>query len=474
MMAVPMVADADRWWLEPGEPIWQGTFDRVAHELVYRGQHGALWAIELTRNGRSIHGVPSMGYDPEALSLVTNGADQAVPAQLLGKLHEPLRASVGLLLPRPGSLEQIFLDEVAQHLEASHVIEASILRAGLKARGDVDRAIRQLSPRYLRITRMELNGRATEYGLTLPGLLASSRAESARRVLGATLDLLGSKFDESVRVGHMFKNYTWAELKAAGAFTDGDFEFVLAVLIGADFYRGGSWSSPNPAAPPNTYSPSFDLIPPSDLELLVEHRQVPDFLAYVDRGEGGERPGPTVPLRPMNLPAAWSEQPAAVTPSRTSVPPSSTTAGLIDLPWGGVFISYSWDDDAHKDWVATLAARLTTDGVPVILDETHLVAGDELTLFMEQAIERSSHIVIVCTPRYKEKADNRRGGVGYEESIITGKRADGTDKKRFIPVYRSSGGRNDAPLWAQGLYGIDLRADSLSEYGKLLKACRAR
>jgi hypothetical protein len=40
------------------------------------------------------------------------------------------------------------------------------------------------------------------------------------------------------------------------------------------------------------------------------------------------------------------------------------------------------------------------------------VPGDELTLFMEQAIERSSHILIICTPRYKEKADKRRDGVG--------------------------------------------------------------
>src|SRR5271165_3498164 len=32
------------------------------------------------------------------------------------------------------------------------------------------------------------------------------------------------------------------------------------------------------------------------------------------------------------------------------------------------FISYSWDDDAHREWVKQLATRLRDDGVDVTLD----------------------------------------------------------------------------------------------------------
>lgn len=39
---------------------------------------------------------------------------------------------------------------------------------------------------------------------------------------------------------------------------------------------------------------------------------------------------------------------------------------------------------------------------------------------MERAVEDSDFVLIICTPTtYKKKADQRLGGVGYEEFIIT-------------------------------------------------------
>jgi hypothetical protein len=64
------------------------------------------------------------------------------------------------------------------------------------------------------------------------------------------------------------------------------------------------------------------------------------------------------------------------------------------------FISYSWDDDAHKEWVRTLAERLRADGVDVTLDRWATVPGDQLSAFMERAIRENQFIVIICTPRY--------------------------------------------------------------------------
>lgn len=34
-----------------------------------------------------------------------------------------------------------------------------------------------------------------------------------------------------------------------------------------------------------------------------------------------------------------------------------------------VFISYSHDDDAHKDWVYKLACKLVENGVDTLLDQ---------------------------------------------------------------------------------------------------------
>jgi hypothetical protein len=37
------------------------------------------------------------------------------------------------------------------------------------------------------------------------------------------------------------------------------------------------------------------------------------------------------------------------------------------------FISYSWDDDAHKEWFKELATKLRADGVDARLDHRHAV-----------------------------------------------------------------------------------------------------
>lgn len=56
-----------------------------------------------------------------------------------------------------------------------------------------------------------------------------------------------------------------------------------------------------------------------------------------------------------------------------------------------VFISYSWDDDSHKEWVRNLATRLRKDGVDVTLDQWHIVPGDQIPSFMEQAVRESNY-----------------------------------------------------------------------------------
>jgi hypothetical protein len=120
------------------------------------------------------------------------------------------------------------------------------------------------------------------------------------------------------------------------------------------------------------------------------------------------------------------------------------------------FISYSWDNDAHKAWVRDLATRLRTSGIDVILDQWSVVPGDQLPQFMESAVRNSDFVLVVCTPRYKARSDNRAGGVGYEGDIMTAEVMTTGNQRKFIPILRSGAWTEAAASWVAGKYYIDL------------------
>jgi hypothetical protein len=121
-----------------------------------------------------------------------------------------------------------------------------------------------------------------------------------------------------------------------------------------------------------------------------------------------------------------------------------------------VFISYSWDNDDHKNWVRELATRLRMDGIDATLDQWHLVPGDQLPEFMERSVRESDYVLIICTHKYKERSDNRKGGVGYEGDIITAEFMTTRNHRKFIPILRQQPWADSAPNWLLGKYYIDL------------------
>ena len=128
------------------------------------------------------------------------------------------------------------------------------------------------------------------------------------------------------------------------------------------------------------------------------------------------------------------------------------------------FISYSWDDESHMSWVKELATRLRKDGIDAKLDQWEVSLGDPITKFMGSAIRESDFIVIICTPRYKERSDNFVGGVGYEESIVTGAvLTNQSDRNKFIPVLRSGEWSDAAPSWLVGSVYADLSENARYE-----------
>ncbi|MXX41423.1 MAG: TIR domain-containing protein [Acidimicrobiales bacterium] len=135
-----------------------------------------------------------------------------------------------------------------------------------------------------------------------------------------------------------------------------------------------------------------------------------------------------------------------------------------------VFISYAWEDDEHREWIRGLATQLRHDGVRVLLDQWETVPGDQLPEFMAQAISQSKYVVIICTPRYKQRSEAGLGGVAYEGDIMTAEVLLNRDHRKFIPVLRRGSWEEAAPTWLKGKLYIDLSGNpySADSYSDLL------
>jgi hypothetical protein len=75
---------------------------------------------------------------------------------------------------------------------------------------------------------------------------------------------------------------------------------------------------------------------------------------------------------------------------------------------------------------------------------------------MEKSVREIDYVLIICTPKYKKKSDNREGGVGYEGDIITGEVFQNQNHRKFIPILRKGSWAESAPSWISGKYYIDL------------------
>lgn len=125
------------------------------------------------------------------------------------------------------------------------------------------------------------------------------------------------------------------------------------------------------------------------------------------------------------------------------------------------FISYSWDNKEHKDWVRKLAADLQRNGVDVSLDQWDTHPGIDLTEYMETCIRESDYVLLICTPTFAKKANASRGGVGYEKNIVTGEIFEGAaSPKKFVPLLRAGEPTDSRPSYLKSKAYVDFRNDS--------------
>jgi hypothetical protein len=141
-----------------------------------------------------------------------------------------------------------------------------------------------------------------------------------------------------------------------------------------------------------------------------------------------------------------------------------------------VSVSYSWENEAHMQWVGEFAARLRGDGVDASLDQWIVQLGKPLPEFMEKLVRENERVLVICTPTYKEKSDGRIGGVGYEGDLMTGEMLTQSKREKFIPVLRAGNWAESIPSWLLGRLGVDLRGEeySESEYRKIVDTLHGR
>jgi hypothetical protein len=125
-----------------------------------------------------------------------------------------------------------------------------------------------------------------------------------------------------------------------------------------------------------------------------------------------------------------------------------------------VFISYSHDNEPHKQWVLQLAADLRARGVDALLDQWDLSPGQDVAAFMESSITAADRVLMICTQKYVEKAEKGDGGVGYERLIVTGELVARIDTKKFVPLVRQASEPANIPKFLGSRLYIDFSDDA--------------
>jgi hypothetical protein len=133
-----------------------------------------------------------------------------------------------------------------------------------------------------------------------------------------------------------------------------------------------------------------------------------------------------------------------------------------------VFISYSWTNVEHEQFVLDLATALRNHGVDAILDKWDLKPGQDKYVFMESMVVDPDvlKVLVLCDRKYQEKANARAGGVGTESQIISQELYGKVKQTKFIPVVceYDDEGQPCLPVFMKGLIYIDVSTEE--RYGE--------
>ncbi|MFO7744556.1 MAG: TIR domain-containing protein [Psychroflexus sp.] len=130
-----------------------------------------------------------------------------------------------------------------------------------------------------------------------------------------------------------------------------------------------------------------------------------------------------------------------------------------------LFISYSWSNIEHEEWVLNLASEIRENGVNVILDKWDLKEGHDSVAFMEKMVSdpEVTKVIIVSDKVYAEKANSRKGGVGTETQIISPELYSEQEQDKFVAVVKDKddNGKPYLPTYYKSRIYIDLSEEEI-------------
>lgn len=133
-----------------------------------------------------------------------------------------------------------------------------------------------------------------------------------------------------------------------------------------------------------------------------------------------------------------------------------------------IFISYSWTNTEHEQFVLELSTALRSHGVDAILDKWDLKPGQDKFVFMESMVVDPEvvRVLVICDRVYQNKANARKGGVGTESQIISQELYGKVTQTKFIPVVceYDDEGNPCLPVFMKGLIFIDVSTEE--KYGE--------
>lgn len=123
-----------------------------------------------------------------------------------------------------------------------------------------------------------------------------------------------------------------------------------------------------------------------------------------------------------------------------------------------VFISHTSTAEKDAEWVKELALFLIDNGIQARLDRFHLRRGMDLPQWMCNELALAQKVIVVCDETYKQKADGRLGGVGWETMIIQGDVANlSPDSTKYQVVVRAEDINNGLPMYLRTKYAFHAR-----------------
>jgi hypothetical protein len=129
---------------------------------------------------------------------------------------------------------------------------------------------------------------------------------------------------------------------------------------------------------------------------------------------------------------------------------------ITPIPSPRVFISYTGTDKANAAWVKSLATTLRENGVDARLDLFHLKPGFDLPQWMTNEVIMADKVLLICDKYYMEKADFRKGGVGWETMVIQGDMlAQGDNKQKYIAIVREDDVDDALPIYMKSKYAFN-------------------